>query len=900
MPYHLKMLQTSTPYNRFVERTIQTLFAACVLLATTNVSWAQAPTTYITVNTSGLTIDFDTPTLWAGGSVPPDSASVTISNASVNMNVDKVLSTVTISGGGYITMGSSTLTILDQFLVNNSGGVQDDGGSSTLKLESTVASGGFVTIGGDNDATFYNIEVVSGSVVNFDAGGTGETDVYVSNQLKMGGGSVIVNPPHYTSSSTLLYDATYATVGAEWKAGASSGKGVPHHVSVGGSGSLSFADTTGNFTCTGNFTMLDASGSLDLSSMLGNLTIDGDFTTGTNGAVTVTMPSVEGKGTLSVGGNMTLNANTTWSGGEGNVEIGGDLANNITDTAFGLLKFDGSADQDITGNKITVDSLVVANTQNAATDDTDVDFQADVDIVPGGVFSPIDGTAKITGTFTMNSDATGTARIATLADNGSTSDVDGDITFERYVPAVSDGYSFLLLGNYVKDATRLMWSNSFSPAFNMVMSFDEDFAVLADGGSTAWSVISGDETTLSSDGTGYVVYTSANSSPTITTTGSYNTSAVSLIMTSSSGPNQGGGMNLITNPFPCPIDGAKLISENTLFSTYYIYDNATDNWSTYGAGAPGTIDIGQSFYVQASAGGNVNFNLTQLTHGTNSFVREIDPLEQGIVGIQIAQEDGRFGKTFVRFHENSNETFEWNFDVTHKGSGNNNNPEIFSVVDENHALHVNTPGAKDEVNLVNLTVESGSSGTVSIAMDEEFPLPEGMCGLIVDTETGESSAIGGDPLVVDLQPFTIFENRFVLEFMTTPNFSVTSNYCSGGTVHFGTEEESNLWTINWSSDTGNTGSGCITGLDAGTYEFDAIDPITQCISSAELTVAEVCMGDFNLNGERDITDLLLLLVGIQPVDNFDGSFPETDCDCDGVMTTLDLLMFLPQFGNYCD
>ena len=359
-------------------------------------------------------------------------------------------------------------------------------------------------------------------------------------------------------------------------------------------------------------------------------------------------------------------------------------------------------------------------------------------------------------------------------------------------------------------------------------------------------------------------------------------------------------MNLITNPFPCPIDGSQFISENSLFSTYYIYDNATDTWNTSLTGAPGTIDIGQSFYVQASAGGNVNFNLTQLTHGTNSFVREIDPLEQGVVGIRIAQDDGRFGKTFVRFHENSNETFEWDFDVTHRSSGNNNNPEIFSVVDENHALHLNTPGAKGEVNLVNLTIESGSSGTVSVAMDEDFPLPEGMCGLIVDTETGESSAIGGDPLVVDLQPFTTFENRFVLEFMTTPSFSVTNNYCSGGTVHFGTEEESNLWTINWSGDAGNTGSGCISGLDPGTYEFNAIDPITQCISSAELTVSEVCMGDFNLNGERDITDLLILLVGIQPVENFEGTFPETDCDCDGVMTTLDLLMFLPQFGNYCD
>ena len=62
------------------------------------------------------------------------------------------------------------------------------------------------------------------------------------------------------------------------------------------------------------------------------------------------------------------------------------------------------------------------------------DFQADVDIVAfddadgdserdtgesSGVFNPVEGTTKITGTFTMNSDANGTARIATLGRCGS-------------------------------------------------------------------------------------------------------------------------------------------------------------------------------------------------------------------------------------------------------------------------------------------------------------------------------------------------------------------------------------------------------------------------------------------------------------------------------------------------
>ena len=872
--------------------------------------FAQPGTAFVSVtNISATPINFGDASSWVEGSVPGDLSNVTISNCYMTLNVDKVLGSLTIAPGGYIDLGSSTLTIMDQFLCSQENGVYDAGGTSTVILKSTVADGGSgtVTVGGDNDVTFYNVNVFDGSVVDFDSGGDGNTETIITNELTMGGGSVVVNPPIYGAASTLIYNATYGSVGKEWTAGASSGKGVPHHVSVGSGGTLSFADTTGNFTCTGDFTMDDASGSLDLSSMLGNLTVDGDFKTGTNSAVTLTMPSTEGKGILTVGEDMTINANTTWTGGEGNVKVAGNLINDASGVAFGLLELNGSGSQTVSSSNssaLTVDSLVVNNSFDDVTlADGDVTFAVNIDITPGGVFNPLDGSVDVNGsgsTFTMNSDASGTARIATLANDATTSDVNGNIVFERYVPAVSDGYSFLLLGNYVTGATRLEWSNSFSPAFNMVMSFDEDFAVLADGGSTAWSVISGDATTLSSDGTGYVVYTSANSNPTITATGGYNTGQVSLSMTSSSGANQGGGMNLLTNPFPCPIDGAQLLSENGLFSTYYIYDNATDTWKTTLTGAPGTIDIGQSFYVQASAGGSVDFNLSQLTHGTNSFVREIDPLEQGIVGFQISQEDGRFGKTFVRFHEDSDETFEWDFDVSHRASGNNNNPEIFSVVDEYHALHLNSPGSKSDVNFVNLTVESGSSSTVSISMDEDFPLPEGICGLIVDTETGASTAIGGDPLVLDLQPFTTFEDRFILEFMTTPNFTVTSSYCSGGTVHFGTEEESNAWIINWSNESGNTGSGCISGLQPGTYDFEALDPISQCISSSELTVNEVCMGDFNLNGERDITDLLILLVGIQPVNNFDGTFPETDCDCDGAMTTLDLLMFLPQFGNYCD
>jgi len=199
------------------------------------------------------------------------------------------------------------------------------------------------------------------------------------------------------------------------------------------------------------------------------------------------------------------------------------------------------------------------------------------------------------------------------------------------------------------------------------------------------------------------------------------------------------------------------------------------------------------------------------------------------------------------------------------------------------------------------TVETGSEAIVEFHGEPGYPTPSGYCAYIEDTETGER--VGYDEeisLVVELEPQTTYVDRFALVFMESPEFEATASHCEGGVVHF-VGEDSGLWNIEWSSATGEIdGTGCVSGLEPGDYVFEATNALNACRTTSNLSIAEVCMGDFNTNGERDITDLLILLVGIQPVDNFEGSFPNTDCDCDGVMTTLDLLMFLPEFGNFCE
>ena len=330
-----------------------------------------------------------------------------------------------------------------------------------------------------------------------------------------------------------------------------------------------------------------------------------------------------------------------------------------------------------------------------------------MDITPGGVFNPIDGTAKITGTFTMNSDATGTARIATLADDGSTSDVDGDITFERFI-AADAGVTWLSSGNYVVGATLGDWSSSFGSDFFLTFQWDETHILNNNASSNGAAggrplpAMPQHELRLR-----ILHPTMPNSSPTLTATGGYNSAQVDLNLTLSAGAFENGGWHLLTNPFPCPIDGTEFLADNSgRVSAYQLYNNTTDVFTISGATAPGTIDVGQSFWVQVGSAGTVSFELDQLTHGANSFVRTEDALEEALIGLRIEQPDGKFGQTFIRFHQNGTPAYEWEHDVTFKNSGDNSNPEVYSQLENGHQLAVNSPGAIGETEIIPIVVEA--------------------------------------------------------------------------------------------------------------------------------------------------------------------------------------------------
>ena len=872
------------------------------------------------------------PDAWVGGVVPGAGDHVLIENSIIVLDTDVSVASVTLTPFGYFylydvndeaalsTDGGSTqyagtgnghtLTITDYVNLTTFGWMSGDDatkGSTLILNTNSASSSGEATIRGTYDLNAWNVVVPTDAVVDFNSGSTSENVAYLTvlNELAMTGGSVTTNAPVYGSASTLSYEAETGTVGDEWTHTATSGAGVPQDVMVQSGATLSMGATSNSYALRGNLYV--ENGELDLSTMDGNLSVEGNSIVGSAAASTLKFTSTEGKGDLLVDGNLTIGGSGTISGSQGDVEIGGNFANNGPAASFNSLKLNGDVAQVVSGSALTTDALVVDNSEDDnTTGDSDVTLNATVDITPGGTFDPMDGSVDINATFTMNSDATGTARIATLANAAATSDVSGDITFERYIPANADGPSWLASGNYVIGATRGDWTSSFGSDFHLVFDWDETHVVDvtdASGGANAWTIIGNGTDALHSDGLGYAVYTTAGSSPTLTATGSYNTTQQDLALSFSNGAQQGGGWHIVSNPFPSPISGSEFLSDNSgLISRYYMYDNGNDLFKTDLTGAPATIDVGQAFWIQVSGAGTVSFEADQITEGENSFLREVDLLDVGMVGVRVSQGDGLYGHAFVRLHEGATSSWDWELDATRRASGNTNAPEIFSTLENGHELLINalTPEAEGEM-VIPFTVETGADATIVIQAEPGFDIPNGMCAYIEDTETGERVGYSMDmSLVVELDPQSTYSDRFALVLMVAPEFEATASHCEGGVVHF-IGEDAGLWDITWSVAAGTIdGTGCVTGLDAGDYMFEASNPLNTCHTSSFLNIGQVCMGDFNFNGERDITDLLMLLVGIQPVENFEGTFPETDCDCDGAMTTLDLLMFLPQFGNVCE
>ena len=93
-----------------------------------------------------------------------------------------------------------------------------------------------------------------------------------------------------------------------------------------------------------------------------------------------------------------------------------------------------------------------------------------------------------------------------------------------------------------------------------------------------------------------------------------------------------------------------------------------------------------------------------------------------------------------------------------------------------------------------------------------------------------------------------------------------------------------------------SGDGFPYDLPNGEYVFTCANGLSGCANAIPVSVQDACLGDFNANGMRDITDLMVLLAGMPGSGGTSVLGADVaDCNCDGLVTIEDILTFLSVF-----
>ena len=600
------------------------------------------------------------------------------------------------------------------------------------------------------------------------------------------------------------------------------------------------------------------------------------------------------------------------------LKVKGDFARYSASASFnggqGIVEFDSTDDQMIdAGNHSSPDSDVSFKKVKIKGGKS-LKVKGHVKMKSGGSLEfednvnsqKIEMDPNFSSSLTFQSNGTGTAAIGPCTVDNFGMGLNQTFTFERFVPSDTDN-SWINIGAYVTGTTVADWTSGVSG----MLLFEYNEASYGSQGA-GWSYL-WDGTAELTPGNGYMALIPAGVSGTISVTGKFEMGDVTLPLTFTDDPNQSDvtvdGWNLVSNPYPAPVNMLSVLAhtENALVTSYYLFDNSgagsyVETLANGTGDAPTTLDVGQSIWVKVDQTTSITFKESDKVVGTSgTFVREHEPSFQGAIGLEIANYSAQWAHAFVRFDETATAAFVPNEDALHLNSEANSDLRIWMEAENGEHLSIQTAGSLANTPSMPLHVTSGAGGDVVFSLLEQEDMPVNVCAVIEDMETGARAQLGVDPFVVNLPANTLYAERFVLHFNAMPSLSLTSSVCDGLDVTE-LEGEWDAWSLTWSSDDGSvSGEGMPNELTNGHYIFMYSLPSVACSNEIEVEVNAACLGDFNLNGDRDIVDLLFLLAGL-PGNNgaVNLDFETADCDCDGAVTVSDMLTFLTVFASQCD
>lgn len=469
--------------------------------------------------------------------------------------------------------------------------------------------------------------------------------------------------------------------------------------------------------------------------------------------------------------------------GMNNLRIYNDL--NCSGTiipAAGTITFEGSQAQAISQTgPLTFTNIVVNNKDQV------ISLSGAHDTRVSGTISFKRGTLHTSDKLVLSSDINGTGSIGEIV-NGS--DLTGQITIERYIPALSNyPYgSWVGLGNPLQNVTIASWNDDitttgfagsdFPPPYTFVniQSYDESVAGATGNGYEAAASTSD---VLSTD-KGYMVYLESTAHN-VDVTGDIQKGSFNKNLSYTNTGNVADGWNLVANAYPSQVDFNDMVQNGSGVSSYYLFDAEISNYRVYNGfistgNAQRYINSSQAFFVKANMPGSyLRYEEHYKSNEAVSFERSDE--SNSYLSLTITSFNQTQDESILYFTSDATAAFEWNYDSEKLASQNADAVNMALLSSDNVMLSIDARPYATAQNTIPVFAEFPVAGTYILTVGEVNQLPPGSCMMIEDIISGETiDALSNETITIQItEPFE--GTRFLIHCSPAANIAVANTTC---------------------------------------------------------------------------------------------------------------------------
>ena len=641
------------------------------------------------ISNNGTIYFFSTYTIAAGVSISKPgyivvSYNCTVTNkGSINLTANGVLNIY--SGGKWINSTGSTLAVSGN-VINS--GIIDASAVPNNFIYNTAA---YNSVMGTN-ATYYNLTLNSSIAATKSITG----NLTVLNNLTIG------------SNVTLNWSGNNINLGGTWS---------------------NLANTTctnmGTITFNGSGTQT-ITRSVATREFFNNMDVSGTGTVSLND-------------TLVLNGNLNINSGTLdVTAGNFTLKVAGNFAHNggTFNARTGLVKFNGSAAQTISGSSTTTFNNITSNNSLGGVSVTGI-------IIINGILQVDNRSFGTSGFGSIILTATGPTTYAKIGPLGSGASLVGTAwTIGSYIDGPATAY-WQYLGSPVSGTTLADWDNdarfymsgvggndgnACCPIFYSVRTYSPV--------TNTYSNITSTSTTLT-PAKGYMVWMSDNTTSLTAplpydTKGTPNQGTVTLAVTAG-GP--GNGYNLVSNPYACPVTYSSVVATSGNLHPDFLILMETGSYTTNPNG--GVIAPNQGFMAIALSSGTIKFLESAKTTSSNpNIIRTAYP--ENYLRITASNGiNGLGGEAVVQISNDSHNGKDLAIDMPFLASPYDDATNIWTSDNDGEDLLLNAMDGFQPSLDIPLFVKSGTPGTQLLSFKGLNSFSAYSCAYLTDPATGE-------------------------------------------------------------------------------------------------------------------------------------------------------------------